>query len=348
MITRTFACAAALSALVLALVLFPSCSRSSKSILVVYSPHGRDLPEYFEKLYEEAHPGVDVQIYDMGSQQVLDRLRAEKANPQADLWWGAASTTFDAGKEEGLLDPYRPSWADKVEASTHDPQDSWYGAYQTPEVIVYNSDAIKPEDAPKDWDEILDAKWKNKVIIRDPIVSDTMRVIFGAMIMRFWSATDGPEKGYEWLRGLALNTKEYTDNTLLLRKLARQEALVSLWNMPDVELQRSTYSFPLDYNLPASGTPVLIEGIAIVKGCRHRDDAEKFYELVTSPEGLIAASEKFARIPVRTDLDRTRLPDWITKRNIKPMPIDWKLYRSHSAEWMKYWDANIRSYGRSS
>lgn len=344
--TRRSAAVVALVAMAFIFILFPSCNRSSKRILVVYSPHGRDLPEYFEKLYEDAHPGVDVQIYDMGSQQVLDRLRAEKANPQADLWWGAASTTFEAGREEGLLDAYRPTWAGQVEADTHDPQDFWYGAYKTPEVIVYNSDVVKPEKAPKDWDEILDAKWKNKVIIRDPIVSDTMRVIFGAMIMRYWSETKSPERGYEWLRRLALNTKEYTDNTLLLRKLARQEALISLWNMPDVELQRSTYGFPLDYNLPASGTPVLIDGIAIVKGGRNRADAVKFYELVTSPEGLIAAAEKFARIPVRPDLDRTKLPDWITRRNTRPMTIDWKLYHSQSAEWMKYWDANIRSYGK--
>lgn len=343
---RKIIVAAALVSLAFTLLLFPSCNRSSKRVVVVYTPHGRDMPEYFEKVFEDAHPDVDIQIFDMGSQQVLDRLRAEKANPQADLWWGAASTTFEAGREENLLEPYRPTWADKVAPDSHDPRDCWYGTYKTPEVIVYNSDVIKPEEAPKDWDDILDPKWKGKVIIRDPIVSDTMRIIFGAIIMRSWPATHSPEQGYRWLQRLAINTKEYTDNTLLLRKLARQEALISLWNMPDVELQKSRYNFPLDYTAPESGTPVLVDCIALVNGGHNRADAIKFYELVTSSSGLIASAEKFARIPVRDDLDRTKLPDWMTNRNIRPMPIDWKLYRSQSAEWMKYWDANIRSYGK--
>src|SRR6185436_9779129 len=127
--------------------------------LLIYTPHGQDLLKDFIARYQTEHKDVDVQFLDMGSRQILERVRAERNRPQADLWWGAAHTTFQTAADETLLASYRPTWADKVPASSHDPQDRWYGTYETPEVIVYNSDAVRPEDAPRDWDDVLDPKW---------------------------------------------------------------------------------------------------------------------------------------------------------------------------------------------
>ena len=63
------------------------CSGRSKTPIVVYSPHGREMLADFQKLYEEAHPGQEVHWLDMGSQDAYDRIRTERANPQADIWW---------------------------------------------------------------------------------------------------------------------------------------------------------------------------------------------------------------------------------------------------------------------
>ena len=60
----------------------------------------------FVARYKQAHPDTDVQFLDMGSRVVLERLRAERNRPQADLSWGAAHTTFQAaadGKSVGTF-----------------------------------------------------------------------------------------------------------------------------------------------------------------------------------------------------------------------------------------------------
>lgn len=223
----------------------------------------------FVARYKQVHPEVDVQFLDMGSREVLERLRAERNRPQADLWWGAAHTTFQTAADENLLAPYRPSWADKVPDFARDKQDRWYGTYETPEVIVYNSAAVTAADAPRDWDDVLDPKWKDKVLIRNPNPSDSMRAIYGAMIWRFYKDTNSSEKGYEWLRKLDANVHEYTaDGTLLMQKMARQEGLISLWDLPDVRLYQEQKKLPVAYNIPTSGTPVVIDGIALVRGDR--------------------------------------------------------------------------------
>ena len=203
---------------------------------------------------------------------------------------------------------------------------------------------MKREDAPKDWDEVLDPKWKGKVLIRDPLGSGTMRAIFGAMILRGWTASNGPDSGYAWLRKLDANTKEYVANpALLYQKLGRQEGLITLFDMPDIAALKGR-GIPVDYVIPKSGTPLLVDAIAIVRGAKHVEAARLYYEFVTSPKALIEAAAKFQRIPVRSDVPLDSLPAWVKEAmtGIRPMPMDRAILEKHLDEWMRYWDANIR------
>jgi iron(III) transport system substrate-binding protein len=319
-----------------------SGTRAGKRSLLIYTPHGQDLLRDFVARYKQAHPDVDVQFLDMGSRDVLERLRAERNRPQADLWWGAAHTTFQTAADENLLAVYRPTWADKVPSDAHDPQDRWYGTYETPEVIVYNSELVKAEDAPHDWDDVLDAKWRDKILIRNPNPSDSMRAIFGAMIWRFYKETNSPTGGYDWLRRLDANVHEYTaDGTLMMQKLARGEGLISLWNMPDAVIFREKKNLPVSYLIPKSGTPVIMDGIAVVSGAPHEQEAREFYEFVNTPESLTYAARTYYRLPVRKDLDRAALPAWMNETFTR-MPLDWELLRKEGNEWLRYWDTEIR------
>ena len=326
-----------------------SCQRTNQTgnhRLLIYTPHGQDLLRDFVARYKQAHPETDVQFLDMGSRDILERVRTERNRPQADLWWGASHATFQTAADENLLIAYRPTWADKAPAFSHDSQDRWYGTYETPEVIVYNSEAVAADDAPRDWDDVLDPKWRDKVLIRDPNPSDTMRVIFGAMMWRFYKDTASPEKGYEWLRRLDQNVHEYTaDGTLLMQKLARREGLISLWDLPDVRLFKERKGLPVGYSIPTSGTPVVTDAIAIVRGASHEEEAKRFYEFVTTTESLVHAARDYYRIPIRTDIDRQQLPAWMNEPFTR-MPLDWDLLRKQGNDWLRYWDTEIRGRNR--
>jgi iron(III) transport system substrate-binding protein len=321
-----------------------SCNRSQQNPhrLLIYTPHGQDLLRDFTARYKARYPDADVQFLEMGSREILERVRIERNRPQADLWWGAAHTTFQTAADENLLAAFHPCWADKVPTTSHDEKDRWYGTYETPQVIVYNSEAVRAEDAPHDWDDIIDPKWRDKVLIRNPTPSDTMQVIFGAIIWRFYEDTGSPDKGYDWLRKLDANVHEYTaDGTLLMQKLARREGLVSLWDMPDVRLFKEQKGFPVAYNVPTSGTPIVTDAIAIIRGAPNEEEARRFYEFATTPESLVYAAQRYYRIPVRTDLDRAQLPAWMNEP-FRRLPLDWDLLRKAGGEWLRYWDTEIR------
>jgi iron(III) transport system substrate-binding protein len=330
-----------------AIVGVAACSERG-TVLTVYSPHGREQLVLFEQRFEAANPGVDVQWVDMGSQEVLDRVRSERANPQGDVWYGGPALFFSRAAGEGLLEPYRPSWAEAVLPEAQGPDDLFFGVYLTPAVITFNSEVLSKENAPHDWDDILDPRWDEEVLIRDPLASGTMRMIFGMIMYRSIERTGGTEAGYEWLRRLDGQTKEYVLNpAILYQKLARQEGLVTLWNLPDV-LRIQNQGFPLDYVLPESGTPVLVDGIAVVKGTKQPELAQAFVEYVGSAEGQLVAARQAYRNLTRTDIPPDSLPEWLVRvtDRLQPMDLDWTLMEEQGREWMRYWDAHIRGTGR--
>jgi iron(III) transport system substrate-binding protein len=336
------------------LLLCAACGEQ-KPNLIIYSPHGKELLEDFASRFEQAHPGVNVEWLDMGSQNVLDRLRSEKVNPQADIWWGAPSPMFIQAASEGLLEPYRPTWAEAVDSVYRDARDRWYGIYLTPEVIMFNTQKLTQETAPQDWDELLDPKWQGRIVIREPLPSGTMRAIFFAMIYRFYRESRSPEMGFDWLRRLDANTKTYpADQTLFYLAISRGEGDVSIWNLPDIFLQSKQYGHPFGYVLPQGGTPIVTEGLALVARRRETTDtlraqlARQFYEFITTPEAFVIAGNKYYRIPTRHDLDFSQIPPEFDPRRYTPMPMDWQLFADSANVWMQYWDQHLRNRGRSS
>jgi len=324
------------------MVILTGCGGDQRETLVIYSPHGKEMLSEYEKGFEAVHPEVNVQWIDMGGQDAYDRIRTERRHPQASLWWGGDGPTFDRAAREGLLAPYRPSWHAAVPTDAHATDDSWYATYLTPEVMLFNSRKVLRADAPVDWDDLLDARWKGRIIVRYPLASSTMRTIWGAMIMRQQTVEDG----YAWLARLDRNTKTYTaDPTQLYLKIAREEGDVTLWNMPDTYIQTEINGYPFDYILPSSGTPVLNDGIALVKNGPNPKRARQFYEFVTTDSALVHQANAFYRIPVRTDIDRSGLPEWMTRVAIKSMPIDWKRLTTEGPGWMQFWDEHIKGRG---
>ncbi len=321
-----------------ALMLFTACSQS-RDVVVVISPHGMDVGKDYESLFETAHPHIDVQWLDMGSQEVYSKISSERNRPACDVWWGAPSTMFMQAAKEGLLEPYKPTWADAMAPADRDAKDQWYGIYQTPLAMFFNTRKYTRDQVPQTWDELLDPKWAGKITIRKPLASGTMRTFIGAMILR----AENEDAGIAWLKKLHTQTKSYQETPqLLFDNLKRSEDLVTVWIMPDAVLERERNGSPFDFYLPKP-TPVLTEAIAIVKGAPHRKNAELFYEFVTTADALVHQAEAYAKVPARKDIDPKRLPAWLAQEQIEPMAIDWAQFAEQEPKWIERWEKEVYS-----
>lgn len=309
--------------------------------LVIYTARDQSLVDLVIDEFKKKYPKIDVQPLTMGAQEILERVRGEKSNPQGDFWWGGTQSAFMTAASEDLLESYKPSFDASIKAEHKDAEGRWYGEMLLPEVIMINSDVLTKETAPQDWDDLLDSKWKDQIIIRGVLPSGTMRTIYSAMIYR--QGADNPEKGFEWLKKLDANTKEYAqDPTNLYLKLARQEGTLSLWNLQDILIQAHTNNQPFDYVVPASGAPILVDGVGIVKGAKNLENAKLFYEFLFDPDTIALLSKEKFQIPSRTDLDESKMPDWYKDLEIKELQLDWQVMAEKEMEWMQYWDENIK------
>lgn len=317
-----------------------ACSGDGRERVLVYSPHGKEMLTAYEEAFEAEHPDVDIQWLDMGSQDAYERIRTERQNPQASVWWGAPQTLFMQAAEEDLLAPFEPSWANAVPATARDAEGRWYGTYLTPEGLLYNTETVG--DVPADWDALLDPAWRDRLLIRSPLASGTMRTIWGAMILRQPTVEDG----YRWLARLDENTKAYAaDPTQLYLRIARQEADLTLWNLPDTYLQAQDGGYPFAFAAPVGGIPILVDGIAIPAGAPSPERAKQFVEFVTTEAALLDQAERFHRIPARTDVPRDRLPAWMRDSSLVPMDLDWRRLADEGDTWMQVWDEQIKGRG---
>lgn len=166
--------------LVLALLLLPAKvgAESSPDLikaakaegeLVLYTAMQRkvikDSVEMFQKKY-----GIKVTYVRKGSGGTIQLIEAERQTKAykadvVDLWDPA---TFRYWKKNGLFMAYKPAGGDKVAKSLVDSDWDIVTASPITEVIVYNTRAVKAEDAPKSFKDLLDPKWKGRLVHSDP------------------------------------------------------------------------------------------------------------------------------------------------------------------------------------
>lgn len=313
--------------------------------VVVFTPHGQELLDEFEALFETAHPDIDVVGTFVPTGKILSRLRIDKDSPQTDLWWGGTSAFFTEAKNEGLLQAYRPSWADQVDAGAHDPDDMWYAHFLQVPAIMFNRNLYQADQMPSRWDELLAPQWTDKIVVREPMNSGTMKTIFCGLIWQRGGANHDPAAGYEFLKGLDAQTRSYLpEPQALYDRIAKSSAgYISLWNLTDILFQSEANGYPFGFRIPDEPVPVSLDPIGIVAGAPNLEEAKLFYEFVTSQESCLRLAKEHFRILARRDIPKEDLPISMASIKFTPLELDLEEFDRLQVEWMQHWADSIRN-----
>lgn len=334
----------ALTALLLALSL-SACTTSQsesedKGKVVVYSPHGEEILDAIsEWFYEDT--GIEVEYLFMGGGELVDRIRAEKNNPQADIIYGNPSNVFEEMKRDDLLQPYDLSIKDKLPSEFVDKDGYYYGTIQTPVMLFYNHDLLSEEDAPKDWSDLADPKYENSIMLRTT-TSAASRATISALIEQYDKVGD-IEGAWDYLRAVDKNVKAYyPDSNLMFQGIAKGEATVGFWTLDGITQNINDNSMPFTVVPPESGAVVISDGVAIIKDCQNLENAQKFMEYVASKEVQTRLANEFDRMPTNQDA-LANSPEWMTTFEFKTMDTNWATLTDKQSEWMQYYNDEIVS-----
>ncbi|WP_104061675.1 extracellular solute-binding protein [Arthrobacter sp. 4R501] len=322
-----------------------SAGAGDTGTLTIYTARDKALATEVIADFEKANPKYagKVQLLTLGAQEALERVKAEKSNPQGDIWWGGTQQQMQQAAAAQVLSPAPKDVIDAVPAGQRDADGLWVGEMKLAEVIFYNKDMLTADQAPKDWDDLISPAMKDKIAIRDVLASGTMRSIYAAMIDRQFDAAGSPDAGYEWLKKLDANTKVYAANpTDLYLRITRQEAAVTAWNLQDVMLQIKNQKAPFTPVVPASGAPMLIDGVAKIKDGPSPAGADAFLSFLMSKDEQTKLSETYFQIPT---ISLPQEPAWLAGLDLKEMKVNWERVNKSEPEWSAYWAANIKGQG---
>jgi iron(III) transport system substrate-binding protein len=104
---------------------------------------------------------------------------------------------------------------------------------------------------------------------------------------------------------------------------------------------------PFDYTFPSSGTVVIDDAIALVRGTRHEAAARRFINYVGDTHAQLLTARRVFRLPARLDLPVDSVPDWVAEveEAMAIADVDWALLAREGANWMGYWDQHVRGTG---
>lgn len=236
--------------------------------------------------------GVSVDMTRMSAGEIYARLRAEKDNPQADIWWGGTGDPHLQAAEEGLSQEYKSpelgnlrDWAQKqAERSKFRTVGIYLGALG----YGYNEDDLKQRNlkAPECWADLTKPEFEGEIEIADPNSSGTAWTALATMVQLM-----GEDQAIDYFKQLNKNVAEYTKaGAAPALAVGKGETLVGISFQHDV-INAAKQNPAVKVVSPCEGTGYEIGSMSIITGAKHEDEAQKFYDWALTPDAQKLAAE---------------------------------------------------------
>jgi iron(III) transport system substrate-binding protein len=246
--------------------------------VVWYTSLALPTAEKIGKLFEAAYPGIKVEVHRTGSQRILQRVMQEM---QANLKLVDVIHTSDAGhfvllKEKKLLMKYAPAGIDAFPAGFKDKDGYYFTLRATVNVIAYNPKLVPAAEVPKGWKDLLDPKWRGKMVTAHPGYSGVISTHVLALVQLY---------GWDYFKQLA-------QNKLMLVQSAVDPAGVVASGERQVAADGGDYYYyqmkkkgnPIEVVYPKEGVPLVVSPTAIASFAPHPNAAKLFTDFTFTRE----------------------------------------------------------------
>ncbi len=276
------------AAVVIALLLcvLPGCTKKPmKPELWIYTSLYKDTVSDVQPRLAALFPDHTVQFFQAGSEEVAAKVSAEElaGGTKADLVVFSDRFWFEEMAQAGRFHKYLPKGVDQVTEVMKN-KDGFYSAVSIPVmVMIYNSDAVKPEDAPKTFKEMTEPKWKNKFCTGSPLSSGTNFTTVAFLQKAY---------GWDYFKKLHANgVISEGGNSSVIRRVQTKERPVGWVLLENVLRLKADSKIKVIY--PDDGVVLQSNSLAIIKKAVSREAAEKVADWFFSDDGQAAMTRSF-------------------------------------------------------
>ncbi len=325
-----------------------ACADGRETTLTVRTDLPRELRDFVEASFEEAHLDVDVRFTEGAAAGSFHDLQMGADEVPFDVWWGAPATTLESAGTIDLLEPFRPTWAPTSAADDPLSTDVWQPVLVTPFVIAFNREEMTITRAPSDWVDTFHHRWTEEVWALDPTRHDYGASFIGSMLVEALRDDDDLRRGFDWLDRLDTQVERYvSEPDEAIRALERGDALLAILPRALVEEARGSGEDWLYYRLPTSGSPVLALGVGIAKGSMARNAAARFVEHLGTLE---VTTESYLRTrwqPAYGQVDAEAVPPGFElAQQWRGYPLAVDTLVAELEGWVTRWDLDVRGTGK--
>ncbi len=245
-----------------------------------YTAMDLSVAEPLAKAFEARYPGIKVAVERTGAERLFNRIAQETASNirRADVVNSSDAAHFIVWKRQGWLQPYLTmDIAEDVPAAQRDADGTFTNQRTHLSAIAYNASLIKPEDAPKGFNDLLDARYAGKLVKAHPGYSGTIMTATQQLVrvlgwgyfeklakqkvLQVQSATEPPKKIEAGERAIAVDGSDY------LFWMARERGS------------------PIEVVHAVEGTPQISNPMAVFKSAPNPNAARLLFGWIMSREG---------------------------------------------------------------
>ncbi|HUP31165.1 MAG TPA: extracellular solute-binding protein [Usitatibacter sp.] len=282
--------------------------------VVWYSAVDVKVAENIAKLFKQQYPKIDVEVERAGSERVFQRVNQEYQSniKNVDVVNSSDASHFLFWKQQKLLAAHTPPDALKFAQQYRDPEGYYFVWRATLSPIAYNTNLVKEAEAPQGYQDLLDPKWKGKLVKAHPSYSGTSLTGTFALTKAL---------GWEYLDKLSKNgVQQLQSTTAPPKSIASGERAVQVdGNEYNLFMEIDAKS-PVKIVYAKEGTPFVTSPTAIFAAAPHPNAARVFQNFLYTAKAqqvlVDAGGARSVHPDVKEPANRTPLKD------IKLLPDD--------------------------
>lgn len=293
--------------------------------LVVYSPNSEGLIEATIPAFKEKY-GIDVELVQAGTGELFKRIESEKENPQADIIFGGAYSTYN--QHPDLFENYTSKNNDLV-IDEYKNDGGFVTSYVLDGSVILVNKELIGDIKVTSYADLLNPALKGKISSGDPAASSSAFAHLTNMLL----AKGGYDSDTAWayVKDLFTNIdgKISSSSGSIYKGVSEGEMVIGLsYEDPCANLVKNGANVEVIY--PEEGTVFLPAGSAIIKGASNMDNAKLFIDFITSKEIQDAYGTTTTNRPVLIDV---KVGDYMKPMaNIKTINEDREYVKNHKED----------------
>jgi len=272
----------------------PAYAPKEEEKLVIYTSHKEEVYKPILREFEQ-RTGIWVEVVYGGTNELLEKIRAEKDNPKADVMFGGGVESLNSYRD--CFRSYEAADSRNIRPLFSVSDHTWTPFSALPVVLIYNTKLVNPEHI-RQWQDLTRPEFQGKIAFADPSVSGSS---FTALVT-WLSVGRGSNSQKLEAFATALDGRQLSGSGEVVTAVADGTCFVGI-TLEETAVKHMAAGMDIGLVYPEEGTSCVPDGSALISGAPHGENAKRFLDFTVSRDVQQLLPQRFSRRSVREDVE---------------------------------------------